>query len=170
MVSDIFIKLYHFAGTIVLYCGPLGSLMRNIKHISICTYFLYVWEVLHIQRGENAIRKYVYMRYLPTELTFINIWVWAAWLVNRNTCSRVCHCVDVLHWFEYSMGNPVQFIHDSSVTARALSQDKDHLSPDMGILMLKIRRPRDHLIFNIGIPILVRRHLHIETAPRCPIY
>ena len=28
-----------------------------------------------------------------------------------------------------------------------------------------IRRSRDHLIFNIGIPILVRRHLYIETAP-----
>ena len=35
----------------------------------------------------------------------------------------------------------------------------------MGILMLKIRRLRDRLIFNMGIPILVRGHLHIETAP-----
>ena len=32
--------------------------------------------------------------------------------------------------------------------------------------MLKIRRSRDHLIFNMGIPILVRRHLYIETDPR----
>ena len=31
--------------------------------------------------------------------------------------------------------------------------------------MLKIRRPRDRLIFNMGIPILVRRHLYIETTP-----
>ena len=31
--------------------------------------------------------------------------------------------------------------------------------------MLKIRRSRDSLIFNMGIPILVRQHLHIETAP-----
>ena len=36
----------------------------------------------------------------------------------------------------------------------------------MGIPMLKIRRSRDRLIFNMGIPILVRRHLYIETAPR----
>ena len=32
--------------------------------------------------------------------------------------------------------------------------------------MLKIRRSRDRLIFNIEINILVRRHLYIETAPR----
>ena len=30
--------------------------------------------------------------------------------------------------------------------------------------MLKIRRSRDRLIFNMRIPILVRRHLYIETA------
>ena len=33
--------------------------------------------------------------------------------------------------------------------------------------MLKIRRPQDRLIFNMGVPILVRRHLYIETTPRC---
>ena len=31
--------------------------------------------------------------------------------------------------------------------------------------MLKIRRSRDRLIFNMGISILVRRHLYIEAAP-----
>ena len=35
-----------------------------------------------------------------------------------------------------------------------------------GIPMLKIRRSWYRLIFNMGIPILVRGHLHIETAPR----
>ena len=34
-----------------------------------------------------------------------------------------------------------------------------------GIPMLKIRRSWDRLIFNMGIPILVRRHLYIETVP-----
>ena len=36
----------------------------------------------------------------------------------------------------------------------------------MGIPMLKIRRSWDRLIFNMGIPVLVWRHLYIETAPR----
>ena len=36
--------------------------------------------------------------------------------------------------------------------------------PCMGIPMLKTRRSQDRLIFNMGIPILVRRHLYIETA------
>ena len=39
--------------------------------------------------------------------------------------------------------------------------------PGMGMPMLRIRRS-DRLIFNMGIPILVRRHLYIETAPRAP--
>ena len=37
--------------------------------------------------------------------------------------------------------------------------------PRYGIPMLKIRRSRDRLIFNMGIPILVRRHIYNETAP-----
>ena len=37
--------------------------------------------------------------------------------------------------------------------------------PGMGIPMLKIRRSQDRLIFNMGLPILVRRHLYIKTAP-----
>ena len=38
--------------------------------------------------------------------------------------------------------------------------------PGMGIPMLKIRRSRDRLIFNMGIPILIRRHHYIEIVPR----
>ena len=34
----------------------------------------------------------------------------------------------------------------------------------MRVTMLRIRRPQDHLIFNMGIPIMIR-HLYIETAP-----
>ena len=34
--------------------------------------------------------------------------------------------------------------------------------------MLKIRWLQDNLVFNMGIPILVRRHLYIERAPRFP--
>ena len=37
--------------------------------------------------------------------------------------------------------------------------------PGMGIPMLKIRRSYDRLIFNMGIPILIRRHLNIEMSP-----
>ena len=38
--------------------------------------------------------------------------------------------------------------------------------PGMGIPMLKIRQSRDCLIFNMGIPILVRWHVYIETDSR----
>ena len=42
---------------------------------------------------------------------------------------------------------------------------KNVFSPGMGIPMLKIKRAGDCLI-NMGIPILVRRYLYIDTAPR----
>ena len=35
--------------------------------------------------------------------------------------------------------------------------------PGYGIPILKIRRSRDRLIFNMGIPILIRRHLYIKS-------
>ena len=38
----------------------------------------------------------------------------------------------------------------------------------MGIPILKIRRSRDRLIFNMRILILVRRHVYIETPSRVP--
>ena len=41
--------------------------------------------------------------------------------------------------------------------------------PGIRIPMLKIRRPRDRLIFNMGIPKLARRHLYIETHHRLRI-
>ena len=37
--------------------------------------------------------------------------------------------------------------------------------PGMGIPMLKIRQSQTHVIFNMGIPILVSRYLYIETGP-----
>ena len=39
--------------------------------------------------------------------------------------------------------------------------------PGMGIPMLKITRSWDRLIFNMGIPILVRWHLYIEMGYKC---
>ena len=39
----------------------------------------------------------------------------------------------------------------------------------MGILIIKMRRSSDRLIFIMGIPILVRRLFYIETVPLIPI-
>ena len=55
--------------------------------------------------------------------------------------------------------------HDLSETSRARFNIKT-VFLGMGIPMLKIRRSQDHLIFNMGMPILVRQHLYIEMAPR----
>ena len=41
-----------------------------------------------------------------------------------------------------------------------------NIKPGPGIPNLKMRRSRDRLIFNMGISILIRRHLYVETAPQ----
>ena len=46
-----------------------------------------------------------------------------------------------------------------------LSQYEDIILPVYGITMLKIRRSRDRLIFNMGIPIPGKDGLYIETGP-----
>ena len=38
----------------------------------------------------------------------------------------------------------------------------------VGISIIKIRRALDSLIFTMGIPMLVRRHIYIETGPSLP--
>ena len=62
--------------------------------------------------------------------------------------------------------------HDNANYGRIASWAGDHAGsrqrpsfPGMGIPMLKMRRSRDGLIFNMGIPILVRRHIHMKTVP-----
>ena len=47
----------------------------------------------------------------------------------------------------------------------ALSQYKDSLYR-YGDSHVKIRRSQDRLFFNMGIPKLIRQHLHTDTAPR----
>ena len=60
--------------------------------------------------------------------------------------------------------------HAKSLVSRVWSSGKSSANnqnpvfPGMGIPMLKIRWSRDRLIFNMGIPILVRQHLYIETS------
>ena len=54
-------------------------------------------------------------------------------------------------------------------TAWTPSPYKDRLSQVWGIPMLYKRLSRDRLVFNMEIPILVRRHLYIATAPWFPI-
>ena len=56
-----------------------------------------------------------------------------------------------------------QQIHRDKITRAPLNIKT--VFPCMRIPMLQIRRSRDCLTFNMGIPILVRLHLYIEMAP-----
>ena len=72
----------------------------------------------------------------------------------------------VLHRPQHLQGNKSMDTH----TYRGPKRSGPRLNiktvfPGMGIPMLKIRWSQDLLIFNMGILILVRRHLFIEMAP-----
>ena len=66
----------------------------------------------------------------------------------------------------YGMANRERILH-YSITGSIPRPcfNKKTVYPGMVIPMLKIRWSPDHLIFNMGIPTLVRRHICIETAP-----
>ena len=67
-------------------------------------------------------------------------------------------------WVSFINSCLLQKMQKIGTGAIGVCQYKDSF-PGMGIPMLKIRWSWDHLIFNMGIPIPVRRHLYIETAP-----
>ena len=92
-------------------------------------------------------------------------WNWFHWLRIYDksfTCTIILHNGATNH---NSTLVQVMAPHRKQPTTRAPSQYKT-IFPGMGIPLLKIRQSRDHLILNMGIPILVRQHLNINTAPR----
>ena len=69
-----------------------------------------------------------------------------SWANNRHTGDLRCHCA---HY---------------DVTVMGPCFNIKNISPGIGIPIIKMRRSADHLIFVIGIPVLVRHHLYIEIV------
>ena len=69
-----------------------------------------------------------------------------SWANNRHTGDLRCHCA---HY---------------DVTAMGPCFNIKNISPGIGIPIIKMRRSSDHLIFVIGIYVLVRHHFYIETV------
>ena len=85
---------------------------------------------------------------------------------RRNTtilwpCLDVPNCVEI----PYVLPLPQMLVILSCRSAEWAVSIHGPSFPGIGIPTLKIRRSRDRLIFNMGIPLLVRRHIHIEMAP-----
>ena len=81
------------------------------------------------------------------------MWVWEALIHNLN------------RW-EFLLRNNSPLLCSMVVfpLCHGAHHKKPH-SPTHPLPMLKIRQLWDRLIFTMGIPILVKRHLYIETAP-----
>ena len=87
--------------------------------------------------------------------------------------NAVCKVAAILfRWLsdDYIVTNDIIPEHDSMVStileSRARLNTKT-VFPCIGISIVKIKRSWDRLIFITGIPIPVRRHLKIDTAPSC---
>ena len=92
---------------------------------------------------------------------------------RQQHCRGTCQISERLEKFKLRISRLRDFTRSCGKTSyRLVSRGPGpHLNintvfPVMGIPMLKVRRSWDRLIFNMGIPILVRRHLYIETGPR----
>ena len=112
-----------------------------------------------------------------------HVWDWICWLSFTLFCSLLLsywkqgghswkflvyqskyfqyNHVFVFYLWCYKALHILNSFHTETV---ALSQYK--VFPGMGISIIKIRWPQDHLILIMEIPILVRWHLYIETSLR----
>ena len=86
-----------------------------------------------------------------------------SWSSADRRCSNYIWVID-----DFIGYKDASHIRDFTVVQILHMDDKNHIKTvflDIGISLLKIRRSQDRLIFNKGIPILVRQLLYIETAP-----
>ena len=86
---------------------------------------------------------------------------------RRNTtivwpCLDVPNCVEI----SYVLPLPQMIVILSCRSAEWAVSIHGPSFPGIGIPTLKIRRSRDRLIFNMGIPLLVRRHIDITAMFR----
>ena len=97
------------------------------------------------------------------------IYTYETHLINAYKCLKFQQHPTKLSYFisEYDInirqsGTPTKIfcMSHGPISIRRLS------FPGMGIPMLKVRWSWDRLFFNMWIPVLVRWHLYIETAPR----
>ena len=81
--------------------------------------------------------------------------------IKMSSCQyRISHCGDETVVRSSYLHNGISYTGKMSSLywIRALSSQVWHL-------IIKIRRSHNHLIFIMGIPILIRQHLYIETPP-----
>ena len=138
-------------------CGPwTRAPYKRSSSLAGMQYKLYVdhWDKEYVQ---NALFSWeLFQIWRPTLIfwpSLKTIWIWQ-WICPRTwkvTRRKLTTGKLGLWWL------PIPPCHNKRLSF-----------PGIGIPMLKTRRSRDRLIYNMGIPLLVRRHLYIETAPDCP--
>ena len=82
---------------------------------------------------------------------------WNLFLGVQLTISR--------HWFGYGLAPNRRH----AITCTNADPFHWRVYAALGGCKLKVRRPRDHFIFNMGILILVSRYIYIETGPWSPM-
>ena len=85
---------------------------------------------------------------------------------HSASMSEVCTFWFIWYWVTHELPNDPSTNQSSGIMygIRASYQYKDSLS-NYGIFIMKIIISSERLIFIMGIPRLVRRHLYIETVP-----
>ena len=90
-------------------------------------------------------------------------------LRQNNRTQLICH-LWLLCAEDKTSGTPQQISQNTAARIspwlNPLDRQGSKIFPGMVIPIIKIRRSSHHLIFMMGIPILVKQHLYIETASR----
>ena len=98
--------------------------------------------------------------------TFVNTILILMCLFDWNIYEYICIYIILPYWSNVYLAKIIKSYVMEEWPGPRLNINT--VFPRYWIPMLKIRRSRDRLIINISIPILVRRHLYIETAPSLP--
>ena len=128
----------------------------NKFHVKLCIY-CFIWKSCeppgpsYFYASVPTVRYIVFTREIDERTAIIHRALFP--FIITNSHNLMCLRRAFIHW---------------SLIVLCLSPHEIPWTQWDGIPMFKIRRSQDRLIFNTGIPVLVRRHLYIETAPRPP--
>ena len=130
-------------------------------------YVLAAYRIAPLGAGNVHIYGTGIVRVSNVDMYSICSWVWCQSMREdvwyKSTCTNSSSTTSITLPFKFVSVHPMTLnSHHGPVTIKRPS------SPGMGIPMLKIRRCRNRLMFNMGIPILARRHLYIATATGRP--
>ena len=156
-----FVSCWFNSYIVPLTWNTIGT--RKMYYAHACACILYMYLPIDVIKLIRKSRHYVYGTWQCKVVINMLYFAWEQ-RGSRNSISLTIYIRSILSRDVRIMSNNLGHYHSCRSPGPCFNIKT--IFPRYGISMLKIRRSRDRLIFNTGVPILVRRYIYIETAPR----